>query len=129
MSHRPISILSVGGMDGKSNTCLHRHWALKKIASTVDTVNTSTIWNLWSRIAYHLFLYGFPIRLPDIKNVNKEIIKKISCNHYDIVWIDKGITIYPETLKAIKIKSPETKIICYSPDNMVLRHNQSQQYV
>ena len=129
MSHRPISILSVGGMDGKSNTCLHRHWALKKIASTVDTVNTSTIWNLWSRIAYHLFLYGFPIRLPDIKNVNKEIIKKISCNHYDIVWIDKGITIYPETLKAIKIKSPETKIIRYSPDNMVLRHNKSQQYV
>ena len=129
MSHRPISILSVGGMDGKSNTCLHRHWALEKIASTIDVVNTSTIWDLWCRIVYHLFLYGFPIRLPDAKNVNKEIIKKITCNHYDIVWIDKGIIIYPETLKAIKIKSPETKIISYSPDNMALRHNQSQQYV
>ena len=129
MSHRSISILSVGGMDGKSNTCLHRHWALKKIANTIDVINTSTKCNLWFRIAYHLFLYGLPIRLPDIKNVNKEIIKKTTCYNYDIVWIDKGVTIYPETLKEIKKKSPKTKIISYSPDNMALRHNQSQQYV
>lgn len=129
MNRKSITILSVGGMDGKSNTCLHRHWALEKYAYKIDVVNTSAIVNLWYRIAYHLFLYGLPIRLPDINKANKEIISKIDRNKYDIVWIDKGVTIYPETLAYIKEKSPNTKIVSYSPDNMALRHNQSQQYI
>ena len=36
---------------------------------------------------------------------------------------------YPETLEEIKRLSPDTKIVSYSPDNMALRHNQSQQYL
>ena len=126
---RKLSILSVGGMNGKSNTCLHRHWALEKIAHRIDAVNTSTKINLWFRIVYHLFLYGLPIRLPDLKKVNKKIIKRIKACDYDIVWIDKGIVVFPETLTEIKKQSPNTKIVSYSPDNMALRHNQSQQYL
>lgn len=116
-------------MKGLSNTCLHRHWALKKIADDVDVVDTSGNINLWYKIAYHLFLYGFPIRIPENQKENEQIINKIGSTHYDIIWIDKGITIYPETLRYIKKKSPRTIIISYSPDNMALRHNQSQQYL
>lgn len=129
MNSKPISILSVGGMNGKSNTCLHRHWALEKIAHRIDVVNTSTKINLWFRIVYHLFMYGLPIRLPDLKKINKKIIERIRSCNYDIVWIDKGIVVYPETLEEIKRLSPDTKIVSYSPDNMALRHNQSQQYL
>lgn len=124
-----MKILSIGGMDGKSNTCLHRHWALEKIASEIDVINTSSPANLWYKIAYHLFLFGIPISLPDDGNINKQIRKKIDSTEYDVVWIDKGIIVFPETLKEIKKKSPSTKIISYSPDNMALRHNQSQQYL
>lgn len=124
-----MKILSVGGMDGLSNTCLHRHWALEKIADEIDVVNTSGFTSLWYRIAYHLFLYGFPIRIPENRKENAQIIEKINATHYDIVWIDKGVTIYPETLQYIKKKSPQTILISYSPDNMALRHNQSQQYL
>lgn len=124
-----MRILSVGGMNGLSNTCLHRHWALEKIAET-DAVNTSAVkYTLWFRIAYHLFLYGLPVRLPEGNHENKKIKERIDKKHYDIVWIDKGVTIYPETLKYIKQKSPDTIIVSYSPDNMALRHNQSQQYL
>lgn len=124
-----MRILSVGGMDGLSNTCLHRHWALEKIADETDVVNTSGKCSLWFRIAYHLFLYGIPVRLPENNNENAQIIQKVKEKDYDIVWIDKGITIFPETLKYIKTHSPRTIIISYSPDNMALRHNQSRQYV
>lgn len=124
-----MRILSVGNMDGLSNTCLHRHWALAKIADEIDVVNTSGFTSLRYKIAYHLFLYGLPIRIPENQKENEQIIKKISLTNYDIVWIDKGITIYPETLKCIKKKSPHTILISYSPDNMALRHNQSQQYL
>ena len=129
MNRKSISILSVGGMNGKSNTCLHRHWALEKVAHHIDVVNSSIKYNLWTRIANSLFLYGLPIRLPDLNEVNKQIFERINAFNYDIVWIDKGIIVYPETLKEIKKKSPKTKIVSYSPDNMALRHNQSQQYV
>lgn len=125
-----MKILSVGGMNGLSNTCLHRNWALEKIADHIDVVNTSTKkCSLWYRIAYHLFLYGLPIRLPEGNHENKKMKEMVDGNNYDIVWIDKGLTIAPETLKYIKQKLPNTKIISYSPDNMTLRHNQSQQYL
>lgn len=124
-----MRILSVGGMDGLSNTCLHRHWALEKIADEIDVVNTSGKCSLWFRIAYHLFLYGIPVRLPENNNENAQIIQKVKEKDYDIVWIDKGVTIFPETLKFIKAHSPRTIIVSYSPDNMALRHNQSRQYV
>lgn len=124
-----MKILSIGGMDGKSNTCLHRHWALEKVASEIDIVNTSAPSSLWYRIAYHLFLYGLPVSLPDNGNANKQIRKKIDSAEYDIVWIDKGVVIFPETLAYIKKQSPRTIIISYSPDNMAVRHNQSKQYL
>lgn len=129
MNRKPISILSVGGMNGKSNTCLHRHWALEKVAHHIDVVNSTIQYNLWTRIVNRLFLYGLPIRLPDFNEVNKKIIDRINACTYDIVWIDKGIIVFPETLREIKKLSPQTKIVSYSPDNMALRHNQSQQYV
>lgn len=129
MNRKAISILSIGGMNGKSNTCLHRHWALEKVAHHIDVVNSTIKYNLCTRIANRLYLYGLPIRLPDFNEVNKKIIEKINACAYDIVWIDKGIIVFPETLREIKKLSPQTKIVSYSPDNMALRHNQSQQYV
>ena len=116
-------------MYGVSNTCLHRNWALKEVANVVDTINTSHPTTLWYRVAHHLFLYGLSLRLPDLARANEKIREKVDTTKYDIVWIDKGLTISPETLLYIKDKSPETKIVSYSPDNMTLRHNQSQQYI
>lgn len=125
-----MNILSVGSLSGFSNTCLHRHWALKKIADHVDEVNTNkNPCSLWYRIAYHLFLYGLPVRIPENNDENQQIKYLVDRNEYDIVWIDKGNSIYPKTLRYIKDHSPSTIIISYSPDNMALRHNQSQQYL
>lgn len=127
-----MKILSVGGFKGygNSNTCLHRHWALKEIADEIDMINTTQdkISFYW-RVAYHLFLWGLPIKLPDETKANKKILDLLNENEYDVLWIDKGVTIYASTLQAFRRKQPNAKIIGYSPDNMALRHNQSQQYL
>ena len=43
-----MRILSVGSLSGMSNTCLHRNWALHKVADEVDEINTQlnpiTLW-------------------------------------------------------------------------------------
>ncbi|PWJ55988.1 glycosyl transferase family 1 [Dyadobacter jejuensis] len=128
-----MKILSVGNMNGTSNTCLHRHWALTKLTTKIDVVNTrDKKFTIWYKLANRLFQYGFPIRLPDSPKANKQILKLINAtgnDYYDIIWIDKGITINPETLRCIKRLCPSTKIVSYSPDNMALRHNQSQNYL
>lgn len=124
-----MRVLSVGALKGISNTCAQRNKALCELAE-VDAVSTNNNEaTLWFRIAYHLFLLGLPIRLPENGNENKEIRELILRNLYDVVWIDKGWTIAPETLHFIKINQPNCKIVSYSPDNMALRHNQSQQYL
>lgn len=124
-----MRILSVGKMNGISNTCVHRNWALQSIADHVDVVDTFYPITIWVRILHHLFLKGFAVKIPDYSNANNKIKSFIDDYKYDCVWIDKGITIYAETLKYIKEKQPTTKIVGYSPDEMSLRHNQSQQYL
>ena len=125
-----MRILSVGSLSGMSNTCLHRNWALHKIAEEVEEVNTEVHpWSMECRIRYHLFCWGFPVRITENDGENAKICQLVSKYSYDLVWIDKGQTIAPETLTYIKQISPKTILVSYSPDNMVLRHNQTQQYL
>lgn len=126
-----MRILSVGVFQGLSNTCLHRHWALQKIADQVDTIamddNPDTF---LYKICFHLYQdLHLPIRVPDNCNENRKIIESVSKNIYDIVWIDKGLNINLETLLFIHKIQPDCKIISYSPDNMALRHNQTLNYI
>ena len=125
-----MKILSVGALSGLSNTCLHRNWALHKFADHVDEVKTDVHpWSFWCKVRFHLFQLGLPVTIPDNNGENKTICSLVSQNNYDIVWIDKGQTIFPETLQYIKKVSPHSIIVSYSPDNMALRHNQTQQYL
>jgi hypothetical protein len=125
-----LRILSIGALQGVSNTCTHRHWALQKVANQVEEVSTNQHKiSLWYRIAYHLWLWGLPVPVPENCHENVRIRRMVEQYEFDIVWIDKGITILPETLRYIKRKQPKCFIVSYSPDNMALRHNQSYQYV
>lgn len=127
-----IKILSVGQFPplGLSNTTLLRDNVLTSIASEIDRVNTFSVpINLKYRIFNRLFRLGVPFRLPDLSLANKRIIHLASEKTYDVVWIDKGLTIYPEILKELKKLQPAVIIIGYSPDLMTAKHNQSQQFI
>lgn len=125
-----MKILSVGWFQKVSNTSLHRHWALEKHATKIDKIEAGTgKTSLKYKLAYHLFQKGIPIALPDEAGANKKIKDLVLEHHYDVLWIDKGVTIHKATLVFVKQHSPKTKIVSYSPDNMALRHNQSVNYV
>jgi hypothetical protein len=126
-----MKILSVGWFNKESNTSLHRHLSIKKNVAEVDAIDASInkTASLKFKIAYHLFQKGFPIPLPDEANLNEKIKIAVSKQQYDIVWIDKGVTVNKSTLIFIKNKLPKCKIVSFSPDNMAVRHNQSQNYL
>ena len=67
----------------------------------------------------HPFLYAsIKIHRPlDPTGVNRQILSRL--NDCDILWIDKGVSIWPSTLKAVRTRSPRVRIIGYSPDDML----------
>lgn len=124
-----MKILSVGWFDKVSNTSLHRHNAIVENYLNVDAIDCATETTFGYRIANKLFNLGFPLNLPDKIGVNEKILDFVKKNSYDLVWIDKGVTVKKSTLIFIKRVNENTKIVSFTADNMALRHNQSQDYL
>jgi spore maturation protein CgeB len=87
----------------------------------------------------HLWLnkpkYGFIYRVfnklnleLDVDYLNKRILRHIKSFNPDIVFIVKGNSIYPWTLKYIKYKYPNIKLVSFSNDNMCIWNNKSIYY-
>ncbi len=65
----------------------------------------------------------------DLANVNHAITQIIKKHVIDVLWLEKALTITPETLKIVRKLSPKTIIAGYSPDDMAAKHNQSQAFL
>ena len=75
------------------------------------------------------------LRLPlDAAGANAAIRKAVTLaaasatERYDIVWIEKGNTIHPSTLRFVHEKLPAAKIVSCSEDDMYATHNRSIWY-
>ncbi len=66
---------------------------------------------------------------PDPTHVNHSIRTEVNKKKFDIVWIDKGVTIRPRTLQYIKRHSPESVLLSCSEDDMYARHSQTYWYL
>lgn len=65
---------------------------------------------------------------PEYNNENKEILNRVKNKKYDIIFIEKGVSINPSTLIKIKHLLPLCKIISYTLDDMMNPNNSSIQY-
>lgn len=68
------------------------------------------------------FRLGF---FPERNNENKAVRKKVQDNPYDIVFVEKGLSIKPSTLRSIKKNQPGAKIISYTLDDVMNPQNSS----
>ena len=68
---------------------------------------------------------GFP---PDTTGANKKIKEAIRSEKFNIIWIEKGVTIRPETLRYIKKNTPTTKLVFCSEDDMYAKHNRTSYF-
>lgn len=69
---------------------------------------------------------SYKLRRPlDLAGVNAAIVATVAEASPALLWIDKGIAIRPRTLRAVRRRQPSIKIIGFSPDDMVARHNTS----
>jgi hypothetical protein len=65
----------------------------------------------------------------DLAKANQAILRLAAQEHPQVLWVDKGLTIRPETLKAAARLSPGLVRVSYSPDDMLNPRNQSRLYL
>jgi len=65
----------------------------------------------------------------DWSRANQAILRLAAEKQPQILWVDKGLTIKPQTLEAAKKLAPGIVRVSYSPDDMANPKNQSRRYL
>ena len=116
----PQSILYVGP---KSGTCLQRANALRSLGHAVEHVEAGVPDHGWRRQLYRL---GHHVRRPpDAYGTNAAILRAIGRQRFDVLWVDKGLAIWPATLRRARAMQPSLVCVAYSPDDMASPDNTS----
>lgn len=123
-----MKILFVGDLNEYGRT-LQRYKTLISLGHSLLGISTVPVpWrptidsNLLEKITWKL-------KIPaDITGANKKIKEELKKGGFDIIWVDKGVTIWPRTLKFIKKSIPSIKLVSCSEDDMFAKHNRTLFY-
>lgn len=119
-----MRVLVVGPL-WAGGTCFQRMHAMQVLGHEVLSVDTKPVDVQKKEKGLSYRVRRKFLGPPDLANANRHIIESINKYQFDVLWLDKALTIRPETLQAIRKISPQTIITGYSPDDMVAKHNQS----
>jgi hypothetical protein len=101
--------------------------ALRRLGHTVIGVDTtrllSGMHSMWVRAARKA---GWAI---DTAGANRALLELTKQHKPEVVWIDKGLTIQPKTLRTLREMAPGVRLVHYCLDDMSGKHNQSRQYL
>lgn len=122
-----MRILYVGDL-WHGSTALHRMIALQELGHKVVGIDTTPpVSNTDRRLITRILRRcGYP---PDLAKANRQIISLNESDCFDILWVDKGLTISPTTLLTVRKYRPACRIMSYSPDDMLNPRNQSHRYL
>jgi hypothetical protein len=75
---------------------------------------------LWRRVRHRL-------RIPrEFDRENARLLELVRAERPDLVWIEKGLTIHPATLRRARKLRPGCRLVSYSADDMMNPRNQSR---
>jgi len=123
-----MDILFVGDLNTYSRS-FQRYKTLVNLGHKVFGISTVPVpwrpsenFSFWGAVFYKF-------RLPiDLGGANKKIKEIVSKQKFDVVWVEKGNTIRPATLRYVKNKLPQVKLTSVSEDDMFGKHNRSFYY-
>jgi spore maturation protein CgeB len=130
---RVLVVSPVGAYEG-FNTSAHRVKALESLGAEVEVIDTalldvSAVASLRYRVQHQLFVRGLGVPLPDPTQTSERVLQAARRRHWDIIWLEKALTIGPEVVSWVKSACPRARVIGFSPDDMSQRHNQSRQFI
>lgn len=127
MTASDLRVLYVGQLD-EGGTCLQRMEAMRRLGVAVTPIHThppavrAAEARLGRRVRRKL------VGPADLGRANAQVLERIADGAFDVVWIDKGVTIDPATLRAVREAQPRAVVAGYSPDDMMNPANQSRRF-
>jgi hypothetical protein len=120
-----MRILYVGPtLDG--STSLQRLQAMRALGHRVEELRSTDLTQLrqpWHRLGLKLGLAA------DLDGVNAALVDRVRRAHWNLVWLDKPISIRPETLMQLRRLAPELPLAAYTPDDMFIMPNRTQRFI
>lgn len=121
-------ILFVGDLN-EYGRCLQRYKALIDLGHILEGISTVPVpwWPITDSGLIEKIVWKLKMPI-DITGANRKIKKTLKKIKFDIIWIEKGNTIWPKTLRFIKKNQTQAKLISVSEDDMYAKHNRSLYY-
>jgi hypothetical protein len=114
------AILYVGP---KVGTCQQRADALRALGHRVEQIQAGPV-HAGLRGAYYRIGHRLR-RPPDVFGSNAAILAALRREPFDVLWVDKGLSIAPRTLELAREIRPGLARVSYSPDDMASPNLQS----
>lgn len=121
-----MNILFIGPLS-QGSTTLQRLNAFIKLGYQVAEISSVSSFEGFKGFIYRVLCH-FRIYF-DWIGLNQEILNRVKNSKYDFIWIEKGLLVKSTTIQRIKLIDPNCIIISYSCDDMMVRFNQSFQYL
>ena len=123
----PTLLIAYCGALWEGSTAKMRADALRDLGHTVLEVDTTCthgkLYSAWARCARKA---GWAV---DSCGANRALLQLTERHSIDLIWIDKGLTVQPDTLRRLREVAPSVRLIHFSLDDMQGRHNQSRAYL
>ncbi|MDP6243998.1 MAG: glycosyltransferase [Myxococcota bacterium] len=131
MRREPLAILYVGSREG---TSAQRARTLSDLGHEVvhlaSSIPPNASWRYQvQRIARRLHGRDGVRPYYDIDCANRAIRRTFRRRKFDVLWVDKALTIAPPTLAVARQRCPEVVILSFSLDDMMNLQNQTQRYL
>jgi hypothetical protein len=106
------------------STSVQRAEAFRQLGHTVQFVpkdgGLEREATLYRRLRYRL---GYPC---EVSGENRRLVEAVRETKPEVAWIEKSLTIWPETLRLIKkLLPPQSRLVWFSADDMMNPRNQS----
>jgi spore maturation protein CgeB len=128
-------ILFVGAL-WRGSTSLQRAQALRDLGHRVSTIDTtpqdagSAGLSLAYRVSEKLFRLGLDgFGGHDRAAANARLHEAAQSGRWDVLWLEKALTIRQESLAGFKVRQPQCVIAGFSPDDMTARIYQSVHFL
>ncbi len=109
------------GILSEGTTSRLRLDALKRVTDrwTWSALDTDIPFRAQSRLMRSL---AFRFRVGSaVRAINGEIVKSLANDRYDLIWVDKGVYLWPETVK--KLRAQAGLLVHYTPDTAFLNNH------
>ncbi len=117
----------VGDLGAQGSTSVQRLETLRSLGcdlAGIPTYRSPIAWEKWSASGALSLLEW----KSDLTKANRTLRVLSVQEPLDLVWVDKGLTIRPDTLLWLRHHQPRVKLVWYSPDDPILRSNRSIQH-